>query len=137
MGHCTLPLATEEQTSVDLRSAWKETGAGEEGSLQQVPRASPLQHPNTEHQARSSWTEPSDEHSTQYGLFTGYTEDQGMKRMICHKKIRKALQFQLHKCKPSTRIELARCFLIIIHFPLLTLLNKYNLPNQILTISPF
>jgi len=58
MGHCTLPLATEEQTSVDLRSAWKETGAGEEGSLQQVPRASPLQHPNTEHQARSAGLSP-------------------------------------------------------------------------------
>lgn len=48
----------------------------------------------------------------------------------------KTLQFQLHTCKPWIRIDPARCFPIIIHFLLLTSLNKYNSPNQILTISP-
>lgn len=80
MGHCTLLLATEEQTSIELRSAWKERGAGED-SLQQVPRASPLQHPSTEHQACSVGPSPQNEHNTQYGLLTGYMEDQGMKKM--------------------------------------------------------
>lgn len=41
----------------------------------------------------------------------------------------KSLQFQLHTRKP-TWTDLARCLLFIIHFPLLTWLNKHNSPKS-------
>lgn len=113
---------------------------GKRVCLWQVPRTSSLQQPaalyqeQTRSHARLRWGEPSNECNIGHGVFTCYGKTKERKQMQCQNE--KTLQFQLHTCKPSTWIDPARCFPIIIHFHLLTSLNKYNLPNQILTIYP-
>lgn len=72
-----------------------------------------------------SQRKPWNEHTLQHSLYSSHVEDQenGEKKWC---QSQKSLQFQLHICKP-TWTDLARCFLIIIHFPLLMWLNKHNL----------
>lgn len=116
------------------------TGVGEEGlpptgSSHLLPAAACCSVPGADSfvcKAQVGWA--LDEHNIGHGVFTHYGKTKERQQMQCQNE--KTLQFQLHTCKPSIRIDPARCFPIIIHFLLLTSLNKYNSPNQILTISP-
>lgn len=114
----------------DFRRCNKRTRAREEalppsGFWHLILAASQCQAPGADlfsHECQSEWT-LGWVHPTAWLVYKSCGRPRKGKKTWCQSQ--KSLQFQLHTRKP-TRTDLARCFLIIIHFPLLMWLNKYN-----------